>query len=199
MIASVEFHPGETPGTCVIVFRKASHVPYRVENHSMFPLMFFQRNPFSQPGLSKPSSVGDQQDGVVLPFHSAAFAYDEPEAPWRSVGIQFADFGLLPSEMNKEYLGSFDLDHLSPGTEVQLPGDTGLVAKVIAEGPTRILRITELSSRDSLGHSSPAKQRSTDKRSLYPSVSAQIRLRTGVGISGQWDFLSHAAQTPMRR
>ena len=183
MIASVEFHPGETPGTCVIVFRKASHAPYRVENHSMFPLMYYQRNPFSQSGLSRPSSVREQQDGVVLPFHSASFAYDEPEAPWRSVGIQFADFGLLPSEMSKEYLGSFDLDHLSPGTEVQLPGGGNLVAKVIAEGPTRILRITELASGDSAGQSSPTKQRPAEKRSLYPSMSAQIRLRNGVGIS----------------
>eukprot|EP00977_Amphora_coffeiformis_P007538 scaffold1650_cov163-Amphora_coffeaeformis.AAC.4 len=180
MIANVEFHPGETAETCVIIFRKANHAPYRIENHSMFPLMYYQRSHFSQSALSK-SSLREQQDSVVLPYHSVAFAWDEPEDNWRSVGIQFADFGLLPSDMSKEYLGRFDLDHTSPGTEVQLPAE-GLVAKIIAEGPTRILRITG-SSGESFGQSSQSKRRSQEKRGLFPSVSAQIRLRNGVGIS----------------
>ena len=182
MIANVEFHPGETAGTCVIIFRKASHAPYRIENHSMFPLIYYQRSPFTQSTLSKSSSSREQQDGVVLPYHSAAFAWDEPEDNWRSVGIQFADFGLLPSEMSREYLGRFDLDHISPGTEVQLPAE-GLVARIIAEGPTRILRITGASSGESFGQVSPAKRRSENKWGLLQSLSVQIRLRNGVGIS----------------
>lgn len=182
MIASVEFHPGETAGTCVIVFRKTSHAPYRIENHTMYPLLYYQRNPFTQAALSKSSPSREQQDDVVLPYHSAAFAWDEPEANWRAVGIQFADFGLLPAEMSREYLGRIDLDRISPGTEVPLPAE-GLVAKVIAEGPTRILRITGSSSGDLLGQSSPAKRRPQDRAELNPSLSAQIRLRNGVGLS----------------
>ena len=181
MIADVEFHPGETTGTSVIVFKKAGHAPYRIENHSMFPLTYCQRSPFSQTALSKGAS--SREDCVVLPYHSAAFAWDEPEALWRSVGIQFADFGMLPSDMSKEYLGSFDLDHLSPGTEVQLPGEGGLIAKVIADGPTRVLRITGVSSGETFTQSSPTKHRSREANTRFLSVSAQIRLRNGIGVS----------------
>jgi hypothetical protein len=184
MIASVEIHPGETSGTCVIVFRRAMNAPYRIENHTMFPIMYFQRNPFSQPALARSHSARDQQDSVILPYHSASFAWDEPEDMWRSVGIQLADFGLLPSDMNQDYLGSFDLDRLSPGSEVQLAGGNGMVGKIIAEGPTRILRITGVTTADTSSQLYPTKSRAQQADlPLIPSISAQIRLKYGVGLS----------------
>ena len=180
VIVSVEFHPGETPGTSVIVFKKASHAPYRIENNSMYPIMFYQTNPFSQ--ASKIQSSREQQDCVILPYHSASFAWDDPEDRWRSVGIQFADFGLLPANLSTEYIGSFNLDRLSPGTEMQLQGEGDLLAKIIAEGPTRVLRILGSSSVEQAG-ASPRKKPRQIEESRFPSVSAQIRLRNGIGIS----------------
>jgi len=39
-IFNVEFHSKTPAGTCVIVFRPATHAPYRIENHSKFRISF---------------------------------------------------------------------------------------------------------------------------------------------------------------
>jgi SHR-binding domain of vacuolar-sorting associated protein 13 len=177
MIVNIEFKASRS-GTTVIVFRVARHAPYRLENNTLFPLHFHQSSLFQSLGLPQ-----RHQEAVILPYHSSDFAWDEPDYGRRSISIRVADFGDLPSRMTGTYLGCFRLDYLAPGTDVKLAASRlELEAKIVADGPTRVLRISEVSEArplsliDSGGHQFQNDHLSSFTTVLHVSLS-------GIGIS----------------
>jgi SHR-binding domain of vacuolar-sorting associated protein 13 len=140
MIVNIEFTASRS-GTTLIVFRVASHAPYRLENNTLLPLHFHQTSIFQSLRMTQ-----RHQEAVILPYHSSDFAWDEPDFGRRSISILVADFGDLPNRMTGTYLGCFRLDYLAPGTDVKLAASRlELEAKIVADGPTRVLRISEVS------------------------------------------------------
>lgn len=181
ILATVELHAKEVAGTCIIVFRPAAHAPYRIENHSMYPIQYsqklsaFRRNRLSRDGF---------QDTVILPYHHADFAWDEPDFGRRSLLIEVADFGNLPNQMNRKILGSFRLDQIAPGTELRL-GSPLLLGYIIADGPTRVLRITETSSPRTTGRIGDYQEHFRTQTRSPSGVTTMISVKFshGLGIS----------------
>jgi hypothetical protein len=183
MLATVELQAKQVTGTCVLVFRRAAHAPYRIENHSMYPLQYRQIS--SSFRLNMLSRHGDDyQDTVILPYHHADFAWDEPEFGRRSVAIQVADFGKLPNQMKNKVLGRFKLDWISPGTDLRLTSPLFL-GQVIADGPTRVLRISE-PPVPGAEMRSDGEQEEFQKRTKFHSgitTMLSVNLLHGLGIS----------------
>lgn len=183
MLVTVELQAKQVTGTCVLVFRPAAHAPYRIENHSMYPLQYRQIS--SSFRLNKLSRRGeDYQDTVILPYHHADFAWDEPEFGKRSVAIQVADFGKLPNQMKNKVLGRFKLDWISPGTDLRLISPLFL-GQVLADGPTRILRISERPVPGAIMRSD-GEQEEFQKRTKFQSgitTMLSVKLLHGLGIS----------------
>jgi hypothetical protein len=183
MHATVELHGKQVGGTCIIVFRPAAHAPYRIENHSMYPLQYSQTS--SSFRMNKLSRRGEaSQDTVILPYHHADFAWDEPEFGQRSVSIQVADFGKLPSKMKNKVLGRFKLDRISPGTELRL-GSPHFLGQVIADGPTRVLRISEPSVPGAVVRSIEEQEEFQKRTKSQSGITTMlsVKLSHGLGIS----------------
>ena len=136
VIATVECHAGRKSATSLIVFRQASHPPFRLENHSMYPLHFGQLRTL----MSAEESV---LDSMLLPYQSADFAWDEPEIRRRAMMVKAAGSAEIPKSIDA-MLGRFFLDRLAPGTELHLESST-FHGDVVADGPTRVLRISDAS------------------------------------------------------
>lgn len=179
ILVTVELQGKQVSGTCILVFRKAAHAPYRIENHSMFPLQFRQKASLLTSRLSRRSDI--PQDTIILPYHHADFAWDEPDLGQRSVSLQVADFGNLPSNIGSKALGSFKLDRLSPGSDVRL-GSPLLRGEVIADGPTRVLRVSEASAHGaaSVDH---GKFHAHTAPSSEVTTMISVKFTHGVGIS----------------
>jgi hypothetical protein len=183
MLATVELQGKQVTGTCVLVFRPAAHAPYRIENHSMYPLQYRQI-PLSF-RLNKLSWHGeDPQDTVILPYHHADFAWDEPEFGRRSVTIQVADFGKLPNQMKNKVLGHFQLDWISPGTDLDLRSPHFL-GQVIADGPTRVLRISEPPVPGAVMHRDGEQEEFQKRKKSQSGITTMLSMKLlhGLGIS----------------
>jgi hypothetical protein len=121
-------------GTNMLVLRQSSHPPFRLENQTMFPLLFGQSS-------ARISSEETEADAMLLPYQSADFAWDEPELRRRILILKTTDDPSLPQGY---VLGRFQLDKIAPGTvlSVEVSSFTG---EIVADGPTRVLRITDSS------------------------------------------------------
>jgi hypothetical protein len=182
VIASVEFHSRKAAGTCVIVFRAAAHPPYRIENHTMYPISYRQV-PRLLESLSRISESSSSH--VILPYHHAEFAWDEPEYGRRSVTVEVADFGNLPEGMSCSPLGCFHIDSISPGTELRLPCSRYFAGKVVADGPTTVLIISEPSAANIVPRENNGKDRFQRSDDAPSSISFGMRARFshGFGLS----------------
>lgn len=179
IIVSVEFHSRQTSGTCVIVFRPAAHAPYRIENHSMYALQCRQIH--SLLGMnSAPRSLEGALDTVILPYHHADFAWDEPDYGRHSLRLQVADLGEFPNNMN---VGCFNIDRITPGTDLTLE-NRSFIGHVLADGPTRVLRISATSVSGSTRPQEDGELRNHGEPSLTSMTTAvTVKLLHGVGIS----------------
>lgn len=140
IIVSVEFHSKHKAGTCLIVFRLATHPPYRVENRTNYPIQFHQISSiFDIDWIFKKSN--NSSGTLILPYHDAEFAWNEPEFGKRSIAFRLTDLGDTPASVNG-HLGTFQLDSITPGTRVSLT-DSNFMGQVISDGPTRVIRIVE--------------------------------------------------------
>jgi hypothetical protein len=174
VIVTVEVIERKKSSTSLLVFRQSSHPPFRLENHTMYPLHFGQSS-------TRVGSEDSDVDSMLLPYQSADFAWDEPELRRRALIVKSTG----STDLAENYmLGRFNLDRIAPGTELNLES-TLFAGEVVADGPTRVLRITDASMprlstfrQDELNH---FQQKPDLATSL--AVSLLVRLTHGIGIS----------------
>lgn len=161
--------------TNMIFLRQSSHPPFRLENHTMFPLHFGQSS-------ARMGSEDTEVDSMLLPYQSTDFAWDEPELRRRILIVKTTD--LSTSSPQGCTLGRFQLDKLAPGTTLSL--ENALFAgEIVADGPTRVVRITD-SSMPSLSSSrhdalDDFQHRPYDKHNI--TISLSMKLIHGIGVS----------------
>ena len=138
IIAEVEFIEAGKSGGNILVFREASHPPFRIENQTTQAIHFAQSSVlFGAERGQMPVSL----DSTILPYHHADFAWDEPDERRRYLAVEVADLG---NTVHRRLIGRFKLDRAAPGNRVRL-SDSSFFAQMIADGPTRVLRITDSS------------------------------------------------------
>jgi len=180
MIVNAEFHSKKQSGTCMIVFRSCSHPPFRFENNTVHPLQFVQTYLSNNENDILYNREVESSETILLPFMSADYSWDEPEHRRKSVQFEVADFG---NKAKSSVLGRFNLDRIAPGTELKM--DSSLfVCHVIADGPTRVIRISE-SSIQHITNASPTKEVRFGGQSEGNHVTfiATIKLTHGLGVS----------------
>lgn len=178
---SVEFVSRNDGGTQTMILRAAVLLPYRIENKCMYPLQFRQTRSML---FSLLGDRGTAQSEVILPFHSASFAWEQPEAKVKTVSLRVVDFSVESDVDRSRRLGSFALDEIIPGTRRKLSGD--LEAHIVSDGPTRVLRIQESSKARKEKEDSLVLGTNSDVVKMghqHFSYSFLIRLTTGVGVS----------------
>jgi hypothetical protein len=121
-------------GTNMLVIRQSSHPPFRLENQTMFPLLFGQ-------SLTRLSSEETESDAMLLPYQRADFAWDEPELRRRVLVLKTTDNPSLPQGF---VLGRFQLDKIAPGTVLSVESSS-FAGEIVTDGPTRVMRITDSS------------------------------------------------------
>jgi len=180
IIVNIEVHAKGASGTCMIILRAASHPPFRFENNTMYPLSFRQSNLATNENDIVYNREVASSESFLLPYHHEDFAWDEPEHAGKSVLFEVADFG---ERVNQSVLGRFNIDRLAPGTDLKMESSL-FIGQVIADGPTRVLRISETCMPRLLGNglSNEANFRSMGAET-YVTVSVSIRLKHGLGVS----------------
>jgi hypothetical protein len=171
----------EKGGTCSIFFRLAQHPPYRLENHTVYPIQYQQSLSLIQ-WSAQMRLKNRVQDTVILPYHHAEFAWDEPEYGPQSVTLHMADFGDALDDFNGKLLGTFDLDHLAPGTVISL-GISSFTGQIGADGPTRVLRISQQATLLHDTEESPPQSGQDIATASSPTSTFTVKLSSGIGIS----------------
>lgn len=173
VIVTFEVRVDQKSSTCLLIFRQSSHPPFRLENHTMYPLHFGQSS-------TRIASQESDVDAMLLPYQNADFAWDEPELRRRALVIKSS--GLANGQ--DFFLGRFRLDRLAPGANLKL--DSPLFAgEVVADGPTRVLRITDAAMPE-LSNSGKEEVNDFQKKNEIDrplSISLMARLSSGLGIS----------------
>ena len=124
------------------------------------------------------------QNHVILPYHHAEFAWDDPEYGRRTVKLNLADFGELRTNQDRSPLGSFKIDTIVPGSELELLC-SDLVGRVIADGPTRVIRILERSAPEAvqeIGHAQLQQKPNEDPAEMSMIISAQFSHGFGLSV-----------------
>eukprot|EP00934_Nitzschia_sp_Nitz4_P009488 Nitzschia sp. Nitz4//scaffold8_size234185//25292//37594//NITZ4_001234-RA/size234185-snap-gene-0.4-mRNA-1//1//CDS//3329559737//9478//frame0 len=174
IIVTAELLARKKSSTNVIVLRQSSHPPFRVENHTMVPLRFGQ-------SLTMIGSEDPNIDTMLLPYQISPFAWDEPELRRRILVAKTSD---APGQPGGHTLGRFQLEKIAPGGRTSLDSSI-FTAEVVADGPTRVLRITDASmpslSTTRQDDISNFQQHNEELASLTMSISAKFS--HGIGIS----------------
>lgn len=129
VIVTIELLGKKKGSTNVLVFRESNHPPFRLENHTMFPLHFGQ-------ALARLGGEESEADTMLLPYQSMAFAWDEPEFRRKTLIIKSAD---MPNASEGTILGRFQLETIAPGTSLNVQ-DAHFDGEIVADGPTRVDR-----------------------------------------------------------
>ena len=174
IIVTVEVRAIKKSATYLVVFHESSHPPFRLENHTMYPLSFGQ-------SLSGLGSEDNDCDSLLLQYQNENFAWDEPELTRRALLLKSSVSMNNPRDM---VFGRFPLDKIAPGTILQLESEL-FAAEVVADGPTRVLRISDASMPriSSVRHGDFEYFRSTTEVSKPLTTSLSIRISYGIGIS----------------
>jgi len=181
IMVTIEFHSKQDAGTCLLVLRLAPHAPYRVENRTIYPIQFRQISSFFD--FERLSLRANNAGGtVILPYHDAEFALDEPESGQRSIAIRLSDLGDIPDNMN-QWIGTFRIDRITPGTFVPL-ANSEFLGQVIADGPTRVIKVSEASRAEPRQHQNSCHEdfQRTEKPS-FSSWRILVKLSHGIGVS----------------
>jgi hypothetical protein len=151
ILVTVDFFIGGKSVGDRLIFRSASHPPFRIENHTMHALRYFQ-------GYSADVGISSQES-TLLAFQSVEFAWDEPDADSNrneqedssllfTLEVVDLQFSADESEGPSRVIGRMELENIAPGTDIHfsrfshLPGVAG---KVVADGPTKVLHIIDTS------------------------------------------------------
>jgi len=174
IIVTVEVRSNKKSATNLIVFRESNHPPFRLENHTMYPLRFGQ-------ALSGLGSEDNDCDSLLLQYQNEDFAWDEPESSRRALLIKASGSVDNPRDI---VFGKFPLDKIAPGTILKLESDL-FTAEVVADGPTRVFRVSDAS----MPRISSVRQGEFDYFRSAPEVltpltsSISIRMSYGIGVS----------------
>ena len=189
IIATVELLIGAKSSSNLIVFRNASPPPFRIENQTMYPFRYGQSSLFS---VDEGSQMWKSNDfalySTLLPYHNADFAWDEPDESYRSVSLELGDSAFTGKQFNDNetrILGSFALEKIAPGTVIK-PRNRSFVCQVIADGPTRVLRIADagFATNDGTEQNESLAQSFVKAAATYEVPSwVELRLSHGIGIS----------------
>jgi hypothetical protein len=188
IVAEVEFIGGKNSSGNVLVFREVSHPPFRLDNQTMQALHFGQSSVIfgSERGHA---SNRVSLDSTILPYHHAEFAWDEPDEGRRKLVVEIADLGGTGDHgvhAHRKMIGRFDLDRMAPGTQLRM-SDSMYSGQIVADGPTRVLRITDsslplLPNTETAGLTSIDVFKKPETVSGIPSL-IEVRLTHGIGIS----------------
>ncbi|CAB9505998.1 protein sorting-associated protein 13C [Seminavis robusta] len=180
IIVNAEIHSKQKSGTIMIFLRPASHPPFRFENNTMYPLQFVQTFLCTNEDDVLRNREVASSETILLPYHHEDFAWDEPEHARKSVQFDAADFG--NAIVQPSMLGRFNLDRMAPGTELKMESAI-FIGQVIADGPTRVIRISE-SSMPQLARidAKEIKIKNAGERA-HVTFSVSIRLTHGLGVS----------------
>jgi SHR-binding domain of vacuolar-sorting associated protein 13 len=181
ILVTVECHSKHPAGTCIVVFRKQRQAPYRIENHSMFPIKFDQVQKFTESLFSRHVD-SNATHNIILPFHNAEFAWNEPEYGRRLIRLELAEFGDLLHNLSRCPLGTFSIDSIVPGSEIDLP-HPNLMGKVMADGPCRVLRISQSSESESTQISESLRFPSLESSFVALTATISARFVHGFGVS----------------
>eukprot|EP00980_Cylindrotheca_fusiformis_P009341 scaffold2047_cov129-Cylindrotheca_fusiformis.AAC.20 len=173
VIVTFEVRVEKKSSTCLLIFRESSHPPFRLENHTMYPLHFGQSS-------TKLASQSSDIDAMLLPYQNVNFAWDQPELRRRALVIRSS--GLANGR--DFFLGRFYLDRLAPGTNLKLNSSL-FTGEVVADGPTRVLRITDAAMPHLSGTGKDEMNDFHQKQegSAPITISLMARLSSGLGIS----------------
>jgi hypothetical protein len=188
IIAEVEFIEGKNSGGNVLVFREVSHPPFRIDNQTMQALHYGQSSVIFGSERGNASSRVSL-NSTILPYHQAEFAWDEPDEGRRKLVVELADLGSTGDHCvhgHRIMIGRFDLDRMAPGTQLRM-SDSMYSGQIVANGPTRVLRITDsslppLPSTEAAGLTSVDVFKKPETVSGIPSL-IEVRLTHGIGIS----------------
>jgi SHR-binding domain of vacuolar-sorting associated protein 13 len=181
IIVSAEIHNKQKSGTIMIFLRPASHPPFRFENNTMYPLQFVQTFLSTNDDDVLRNREVASSETILLPYHHEDFAWDEPEHSRKSVQFEVADFGSAMKQPSM--LGRFNLDRIAPGTELRMDSST-FVGQVLADGPTRVLRISEaaMPQLPRGGGPNEVKFKNTNEET-HVTFFVNIKLTHGLGVS----------------
>lgn len=174
IIVTVEVRATKKSATNLVVFHESSHPPFRLENHTMYPLSFGQ-------ALSGLGGEDKDCDSLLLQYQNESFAWDEPELNRRALLLKASGSFDSPRDV---VFGRFQLDKIAPGTELKLESEL-FTAEVVADGPTRVLRISDASMpRISSVHQGEFEYfQNAPEESKPLTTSLSIKLSYGIGIS----------------
>ena len=115
------------PRICIVFKGGDSVAPYRIENHT---LETFKLRQVSTKGWRQDQNLQPKQTSL-LPYHTCAYAWDEPLAP-QEIVLELLKNGQSRSEM----VGTFSFNRIET-----FPVKNNLIIRLIAQGPTRVLCI----------------------------------------------------------
>ncbi|CAJ1918125.1 unnamed protein product [Cylindrotheca closterium] len=176
VIVTVEVQTEKNSSTYSLVFRQSTNPPFRLENQTMHPLYF------GQSAISRSSQEADA-DTMLLPYQSADFAWDEPELRRRAMLMKYRD----PRNGRDSVLGRFFLDRSVPGSKPSVENPL-FAMEVVADGPTRVLRLTDAAMPQMQQLSNGRSGEKNDFRQVQDAdraftVSLVVRLSHGLGVS----------------
>ncbi|GMH95535.1 hypothetical protein TL16_g13183, partial [Triparma laevis f. inornata] len=139
LIIAIELRSGDVFGGVDVAFRVAEYPPFRIENHTFTPLRMYQDE-----GKGGMEAGGGGVGVVLLPYHSASYAWDYPDMKRRRLIIETAA-GRSGSDVGGggESIGQFLLDSLAPSSNLCKTVHGSFAAQIIAEGPSRVLRLSD--------------------------------------------------------
>ncbi|GMH83588.1 hypothetical protein TrVE_jg11366 [Triparma verrucosa] len=140
LIIAIELRSGDVFGGVDVAFRVAEYPPFRIENHTFCPLRMYQDEGKGGMEVGGAGGVGV----VLLPYHSASYAWDYPDMKKRRLIIETAA-GRSGSDVGGggESIGQFGLDSLAPSSSLLETVHGNFAAQIIAEGPSRVLRLSD--------------------------------------------------------
>jgi len=178
VMATVEVHSKQKAGTCVIALRPSYHAPYRVENRTIHAIYYRQVSALLD---NRGISPGMAADSVVLPYHDAEFAWDDPEARRRSIAIHLVDFG-DDQQSTSNLVGSVRIDRVAPGARIALRNPS-FSAEILSDGPTRVLRLVESQKNENADLHDQFRKKEDEGTKDKMTWAVDLKLAHGIGVS----------------
>jgi SHR-binding domain of vacuolar-sorting associated protein 13 len=179
ILVTVEIVSKQKPGTCILIFRESPYSPYRLENRTVFALHYRQISSLFEVDAI-PRNLNSSPGPILLPYHDAEFAWDEPESSRHSIALSIADLGEQFKDKSSLFIGSVRIDRIAPGTTFRLRSGR-FTGQVISDGPTRVLRIMESQKSESPNHADDLNVEESSTTGLTWMLTA--KLLHGVGVS----------------
>ena len=149
IVCSVDFKDGGGGGISVTL-RNVEQPPFRIENHTLHPLNCQQAGVGwtgmgTMLGMGGRGSSGPSSAPIIqlLPYNSAVYAWDDADRRDRRLVVETAKRDVSRGIRAGELIGEFKLDKLAPNCEVKDVTHKAFEGEIRAEGPSRVLRITD--------------------------------------------------------